>query len=334
MSASQDIEEHVDLVTVVVPVHNEEATIVSLLEEIEAVVRRSGGDVRIVVVDDGSTDATASLVRSSDSSVVRLVRLSRNFGHQAALLAGLRTAEGDAVICMDGDGQHPPEVIAALLEAWRGGADVVNTRRRDTRQTGFAKRATASLFYRAFRSLSGLELENGMADFRLLSRQALDAALQTVGSRPFLRGSAIWIGFDQEVVDYEVGDRRGGQSSYSLRAMLRLGRDGIVGFSVRPLLLISSAGLLASLAAFAIALYAIVVGLVSDDAVPGWASTIGFLAILQGLTFALLGIFGAYLGAVFAEVVDRPAYIVRDEEQAGHPPQQASDDPSGTDRDP
>ena len=302
------------LVSVVIPAHNEATAIPDLLQEVFTTLETEDVVPQVIVVDDGSSDATAEVIMELRESNPRLelVRLSRNFGHQAALLAGLRHATGDVVICMDGDGQHPPDVLPRFLDAWRDGAEVVHSIRRDPATTPRPKRLTSSMFYSMFRKLSGLQLEEGMADFRLLSRRALDATLHAVGSRPFFRGTAVWIGFAQATVSYEARERAGGSSSYSITKMARLARDGVVGFSARPLWIISAIGVGASLAAFTTAVYAIVVGLASDQAVPGWASTVGALALLQGLSFALLGTFGVYLGAIFVEVQGRPTYIVAD----------------------
>ncbi|MFQ5557555.1 MAG: glycosyltransferase family 2 protein [Acidimicrobiales bacterium] len=301
-----------DTVSVVIPAFNESGAISDLSLEVIRVLEDIDAEPEIVVVDDGSTDDTSGVVmalRSTDPRV-HLVRLSRNFGHQAALAAGLRQATGDAVVSMDGDGQHPPATVATMVQAWRAGSEVVNTRRIDSDDAGFLKRRSARIFYRLFRWLSGLQLEDGMADFRLMSRPALEAALASMRTRPFIRGVAVWIGFEQSVVSYRAQDRRSGASSFSPRAMFALARDGIVGFSARPLWIISTLGFAASMVAFAIASYAIIVGLVSDQAVPGWASTVGFISILQGLGFILLGVIGVYLGAIFSEVLDRPTYIV------------------------
>jgi dolichol-phosphate mannosyltransferase len=304
----------VQRVSVVIAARNEATALPHLIDEVFDALAAEPVDVTIFVIDDGSTDDTSAIVlqhRRSDERI-HLIRLSRNFGHQAALLAGLRAADGDAIVCLDGDGQHPPTLIPKLLSRWREGADVVNTIRSDPDGTHIAKRWTARLFYRLFRALSGLPLHHGMADFRLLSRRALDATLLAAGSRPFFRGTSVWIGFNQAVEPYEARERMGGSTSYSWRAMTALARDGVVGFSARPIWIISCLGVTASALAFLVAAYAIAVGIVSSNAVPGWASTVGFLAILQGLTFALLGMFGVYLGAVFAEVLDRPTYIVAD----------------------
>lgn len=299
-------------VSVVIAAHNEADALPELLADVLQTLGGCEVEPAVFVVDDGSTDATAQVVldaRATDSRV-HLIQLSRNFGHQAALMAGLQAAPGNAVISMDGDGQHPPRVLPDLIDRWEAGADVVHTVRVDSADVGRTKRLTGRLFYRTFRLLTGLDLADGMADFRLLSRRAVDASLATVGQRPFFRGAAVWIGFAQATVPYEARDRAEGTTSYSLRKMARFASDGIVGFSARPLWLLSAIGLASSVGAFLIAAYAIVIGLVSDQAVPGWASTLGFVAVLQGLIFVLLGAFGLYIGAIFAEVLKRPTFIV------------------------
>ncbi len=300
-------------VDIVIAAHNEASSLPRLLPQVLAVAERCGVAPHIYVVDDGSVDDTSTVVErlSTVDGRIELVRLSRNFGHQAALAAGLNLSSADAVISMDGDGQHPPEVIEELIASWREGGDVVHTLRTDSADVSRSKRITSRVFYRMFRSLSDLDVEPGMADFRLLSAQARSALLAASGSRPFLRGSAVWIGFEQRMVPYEAGTRWSGSSSYTLRRMLRLARDGIVGFSVRPLWILSAAGVAASALAFLLSAQAIVFGIFSDGVVPGWASTVAYLTMLQGLMFLLLGGISVYLGAVYAEVLDRPTYLVR-----------------------
>lgn len=299
-------------VAVVIPAHNEAESLPGLIADVLQTLDECEIYPIVFVVDDGSTDPTARAVieaRAADSRI-HLIQLSRNFGHQAALTAGLRAAPGEAVICMDGDGQHPARILPELIERWQAGADVVHAVRTDSPDVGRTKRLTSRVFYRTFRGLTGLNLRDGMADFRLLSRRALDASLAVVGQRPFFRGAAVWIGFAQATVPYQACDRVEGSSSYSLRKMARFAGDGIVGFSARPLWLLSLVGLAGSLAAFLIASYAIVVGLVSEQAVPGWASILGFLALLLGLVFVLLGVLGLYIAAIFAEVLQRPTFIM------------------------
>jgi dolichol-phosphate mannosyltransferase len=301
------------MVDIVIAAHNEASSLPRLLPQVLAVADRCGVAPHVYVVDDGSTDDTSTVVErlATVDGRIELVQLSRNFGHQAALLAGLRLSTADAVISMDGDGQHPAEVIEKLIASWDGGGDVVHTLRTDSADVSRSKRITSRAFYRMFRSLSGLDLQPGMADFRLLSAQARSALLAASGTQPFVRGAAVWIGFEQRTVPYEAGNRCGGSSSYTLRRMLTLARDGIVGFSVRPLWILSAMGAAASAIAFLVSAQAIVIGIFSDGVVPGWASTLAYLTMLQGLMFLLLGGISVYLGAVYAEVLDRPTYLVR-----------------------
>ena len=299
-------------VSVVIPAHNEADALPDLIDAILHSLESVNVNPTVIVVDDGSTDRTAQYVlqhRAADTRV-HLIRLSRNFGHQPALLAGLRSAPGDAVICMDGDGQHPPSVLPELVEAWRAGANVVNTLREDSHDVGALKRITSRLFYRCFAFFTGLRLERGMADFRLFDRSALTALLSAEGKRPFIRGTAIWIGFDQATIRYRADPRRTGESSYSLRSMWELARDGIIGFSSRPLWMIGGAGFACSLLAFAFALYGVVVGLVSESAVPGWASTVAIFSGLQCLLFLSLGMLNLYVAALSAQTGPQPEYIV------------------------
>jgi dolichol-phosphate mannosyltransferase len=305
-------------VDIVIAAHNEASSLPRLLPQVLAVAERCGVAPHIFVVDDGSVDDTPTVVArlAEADERIELVRLSRNFGHQAALVAGLSLSTADAVISMDGDGQHPPEVIEQLIAKWDAGGDVVHTLRTDSADVSRSKGITSRAFYRMFRSLSGLDVAPGMADFRLLSAQARNALLAASGSRPFLRGSAVWIGFEQRTVSYEAGNRWSGSSSYTLRRMVKLARDGIVGFSIRPLWILSVVGVAASALAFLVSAQAIVFGIFSDAVVPGWASTVAYLTMLQGLMFLLLGGISVYLGAVYAEVLDRPVYLVRSPEKS------------------
>ena len=300
-------------VDIVIAAHNEANSLPRLLPQVLAIADRCGVASHIYVVDDGSIDDTSTVVErlATVDGRIELVRLSRNFGHQAALLAGLNLSTADAVITMDGDGQHPAEVIEKLIASWDEGGDVVHTLRTDSADVGRSKRITSRAFYRMFRSLSGLDLQPGMADFRLLSAQARNALLAACGTQPFVRGAAVWIGFEQRMVPYEAGTRWGGTRSYTLRRMLTLARDGIVGFSVRPLWILSAVGAAASAIAFLVSAQAIVFGIFSNGVVPGWASTVAYLTMLQGLMFLLLGGISVYVGAVYAEVLDRPTYLVR-----------------------
>jgi polyisoprenyl-phosphate glycosyltransferase len=306
-----------ELVSVVLPARNEAASLPAVVGEVLAAL--AGWRAEVIVVDDGSGDGTwEQVVRlHADHPEVRGLRLSRNFGQQAALMAGLGAARGSAVLTLDADGQHPPELIPALLEAWREGAAVVQAIRLDTAGAGFLKRWTSRLFYRLLSLLSGVEIEPGSSDFRLLSRPALEAVLASAGPRPFLRALVPWLGLETRKLPFTAPRRIGGRSSYGLRRMLRLSLDGVLGFSVVPLRLAIAVGAVVSLFSFLYLVYVVVVRLATGQAVPGWASTAGLLSLLGGIQLVTLGILGEYLGRVFVGSLGRPRFVVR--ERLGEP---------------
>lgn len=299
-------------ISVVIPAHNEEEALEPVVEEVLSAL--AGMERQVIVVDDGSGDGTWEAVRRLHRRhpEVEGVRLTRNFGHQAALLAGLRAARGEAVLTLDGDGQHPPELIPAFLERWHRGAAVVQGLRRDEGGGSRFKRWTSCAFYRVLSALAGVEIPAGSADFRLLDRAAVEAVLAAAGPRPFLRGLIPWLGLETAGVPFTPGRRRGGRSSYTLRRMLRLSADGILGFSVVPLRLAVATGALVSLFALLYLVYVVVIRLATGEAVPGWASTAGLLSLLGGIQLLTLGIVGEYLGRVFLSSLSRPLYVVRE----------------------
>lgn len=302
------------LLSIVVPVHDEEKNIPVLLDALCVVLTDEDLDFEVVIVDDGSTDRTVevALAECRERPWLGVVELSRNFGHQAALLAGMRAARGDAVITMDGDLQHPPELIPQLVERWREGFDVVSTRRIEPSEDVAAlKTLTSRAFYALLRWNSSIDIEPGMADFRLVDRVALDHLLSTNESVLFFRGLALWIGFRQVTVDYAPGPRHAGSSSYGWYRMLRLARDGMLSFSARPLYWAFAFGLVVAMLSISYGLYAVFVRIVHQSAIPGWASLAVLISFLFGLLFVLLGLMGAYLAAIHTELKGRPRYIVR-----------------------
>lgn len=298
-------------ISVVAPVYNEAENIERFVAELLAVLRALGEPFEIVLVDDGSTDDTWRRIRDAArrEPALRGLSLMRNFGHQGALLAGLAQASGRAVISMDGDLQHPPEVIPELLAAWREGARVVHTRRLDSRETGWFKRWTSRAFYRVFSALSGLDVPPGSSDFRLLDREALDAILAMREPEPFLRGLVHWLGAPSATVTFRARDRHAGFSKFSLSRMVRLSVQGLVSFSTVPLRLGIWAGLATSALAFAEIFY-ILVQVARGETVPGWASVLTLVSFMFGVLFLLLGILGTYLASIHQAIRNRPAYLV------------------------
>ena len=295
------------------PVHDEAGALDIVVRRIAAVLARESYE--LVLVDDGSRDRSWDVIRALCAAMpnVHGIRFTRNFGHQSAILAGLVASRGRAVIMMDADGQHPPEVIPSLLARWRSGASVVQAIRTGTIDAGPIKRWTSRMFYRIFTALAGVPISPGSADFRLLARPVVAQVLASAGPLLFLRGLIPWLGFPAETVEFAVERRLAGQSSYGLRRMLRLSVHGLLGFSINPLRVASALGIAVSLLSFAYLLYIVGIWLTSDAVVPGWASTAGLLALLGGIQLLTLGILGEYVGRVFVANLERPPFVIREQ---------------------
>jgi dolichol-phosphate mannosyltransferase len=304
------------MISIVIPAYNEELNLAVLYANLREVLDNAvgAGDWEVVLVDDGSTDATWRLVTElgARDARVRGVRLSRNFGHQTALIAGIAAARGDAVVTMDADMQHPPSVVPQLLAEWRAGAQVVHAIRRDPPGLSPFKRTTSRLYYRLFSFLSGVEIEAGSADFCLLDRQVVDAVLQFEEEGLFLRGLVHWVGYSTASVAFTPGERHAGATKYSLRKMLSLGWHGVSSFSLVPLRIGIALGLGSSLLAFVGVGLAIAGKWLDDDAIPGWASSVAISSFLFGVLFVFLAVLAEYVGRIAVEVRRRPRFLVRE----------------------
>jgi glycosyltransferase involved in cell wall biosynthesis len=299
-------------ISVVVPAYNESRNIPELHARLVPVMERLGRSWELIVADDGSSDDTWSTIVELNRKDCRVhgVRLSRNFGHQYALWAGLCHAGGRAVISMDADLQHPPDTVPDLIAAWERGSKIVHTVRVDSAHVGWWKSWTSHLYYRLYSLLSGVPIEPGMADFRLLDRVVLDGLLQFREEGLFLRGLVQWVGYPSERVQFECGERFSGRSQYTLRKMLRLAWNGISSFSIVPLRAGILLGIVTSLIAFLELIYAVTAKLVWNQTVPGWASAVSLVSLLFGILFILVGILGEYIGRILVEVRGRPRYLV------------------------
>ena len=260
-------------ISIVVPTYNEQGNVTVLFDKVQEVMHAE--DFEIIYVNDGSADGSLENVQklSEKHANVKFVSFSRNFGHQAALRAGLRYATGDAVISMDADLQHPPQLLPQLIDAWRHGYDVVYTVRKDTKDISAFKRLTSAMFYKIMNFLAGLHLNEGAADFRLLDRKIVNLINQQDEDNLFLRGYINWIGFKQLGIEYEPDKRFSGESKYSIKKMLALALRGVMQFSIKPLRLAFLMAFLAFAASFVYVLYAIWTS-VSGDAIPGWLSLV------------------------------------------------------------
>lgn len=269
-------------------------------------------EVELIFIDDGSQDNTLVEIKkvASRETGVFFVSLSRNFGHQNALRAGLDLATGEAVITMDGDMQHPPEILPELINKWREGYEIVFTVRRDTDESSWFKRKTSILFYWIMNSMTGVRLHSGSADFRLMDRKVVAALQKMKENAIFYRGMIAWIGFRQSSISYIPHCRRHGSSKYSVRKMFRLALDGMTAFSFLPLRLAAVTGFFIALLAFLYVLYAVLIKFFTDQAVSGWLSIMAGIYFLGGLQLLFIGLCGEYIGRIFMEVKARPHYLV------------------------
>lgn len=300
-------------VDLVIPVFNEAGVVEQTHARIRAVIDSLPYTFTIYYVNDGSTDGTAAALASLGDARVKVLELSRNFGHQAALTAGMDATRGDIVITMDGDGQHPPEMIPQMLDLVRQGYDVVQTQRMDEAEPASFKKWTSGLFYRLINAISGTRILPGAADFRALSRQAVDALKAMPEYHRFLRGMVSWIGFPTVILPYQPSERISGVSKYSLRKMFNLAMDAIFSFSLMPLYIGLSMGGLFLFLALVEMVYVLsfwVTGRTSTLA-PGWSSLMFIILIVGGMLMVLLGFIGVYVGYIFQEVKHRPVYLVK-----------------------
>ena len=302
------------LISVVIPVYNEAENLLILHEALHQVLSTLDTAFEIILVDDGSSDATFSIIKKLhlQHTQVKGLSFSKNFGHQIALFAGLQHSKGDIVITMDGDLQHPPSLIPTLLKKYREGYDIVNTRRKDEASVKYFKKWSSKLYYKLINYLSEVRIEPAAADFRLMNRKAVDAYLNIPERDRFTRGLISWMGFKQTIIDYQAEARAFGQSKFTLRKMLRFGLNGITSFSSRPLRLSFYIGSLISFSGFIYALYALY-RFINGNTIEGWTSILMTLLIIGGAILINLGIIGEYIARIFNEVKARPLYFLKDQ---------------------
>ncbi len=298
------------VLSVVAPVYNEEAIVEEFYTRVCAAL--DGLPIEIVLVDDGSSDRTPIVLDQLAASDprVKVVFLSRNFGHQTALTAGLDHATGDAVVMLDSDLQDPPELIPRMLDHWHAGCDVVYAVREHREGESRFKLATARWFYSIFDRLAQVNLQHNAGDFRLLDRRALNALLSMRERNRFLRGMTVWVGYRQAAVPYRRDARYAGETKYTLGKMLRFSLDAISSFSYRPLQLAMLLGFLISTLAF-VAIPVVIVLRILGSYLPGFGSITIAVLLLGGIQLIALGIIGEYVGRIYDEVKGRPLYLVR-----------------------
>ena len=324
MSMSPDSSPRPDVVSVVAPAYNEAENLENLYERVRRSLESDGESFQLLIVDNGSDDTTLDVLRklSAEDERVQFVSLSRSFGHQGAIIAGLEMASGNPIISMDADLQHPPEVLPEMLKHWKEGAEIVFTLKRKDRSRSLARKLVDWGFYALLSRLSGLQLESGQSDFRLLDRRAL-LAITGMNERPkFLRGLTKWIGYRQVTIDYDVEPRRAGRSKFNFRQLFRLGLDGVLSFSVLPLRLFTLSGVVVASGAFLYGAFVVASGVYAyisgypERIQPGWATVATSIIFFGGIQLIGIGLLGEYLGRVYDQVKERPAYLIRERSKA------------------
>ena len=300
------------LVSIVIPAYNEEDNVIVIVERLENIFRNLPYRFEVILVDDGSKDKTLAVIKAMASAKPNIfyIEFSRNFGHQPALKAGLDQAQGDCVISMDADLQHPPELIRQMLQKWEEGYEVVYTRRQEDKALSLKKRKTSALYYKLLNVLSDIEIEPGTADFRLLDKKVVEVFKDFHENEPFIRGLIKWLGFKQYAIDYTPGARHSGSSKYNLTKMMRLAIHGVTSFSIKPLYTAVYLGFTFSVLSLLYIPYVLHAFYVGKE-VDGWASMIMTIVFFGGLQLIILGIIGIYIGKMFLQSKNRPNYIIR-----------------------
>ena len=300
-------------ISVVIPAYNESGNIPLLTKKLSEVLKEF--DYEIIFVDDGSTDSTLSVLKQLNQSDSRIQYLSfsKNFGHQHALKAGIDHASGDCVIMMDGDLQHPPELILPMIDKWKNEKfDVVYTARLTEPNQSLFKKTTSDLFYFLMNIFSDVDVQQGTADFRLIDRKVALQISKINDPFLFLRGLVPWMGFRQYRLEYKPGKRNAGETKYSFLQMIALAFNGITSFSVKPLRIATLAGVVISVLSFCYGIYAIGIYFLTDKAISGWASVLTSVLFIGGIQLLMIGIIGEYIGKMYMHLKNRPDYIIRE----------------------
>lgn len=300
-------------ISIVVPVYNEEGNIEKLINKLVDVLN-AYQDYEIIFIDDGSVDNTLEIIKNEKAKNYKInyLSFSRNFGHQNALRAGLDYSTGDCVISMDGDMQHPPEIIPQLIEKWLDGYEIVYTIRRDNIKTSFFKKITSNYFYKFINKISDIKIEKGAADFRLLDKSVVEVVKSIKENDLFMRGMISWLGFKQFAIEYTPEERYWGKTKYTLKKMIRFAVSGITSFSLKPLRVSTTLGYIIAGFSFLYGIYAIIVRLFTSYTISGWASVLVAVLFIGGIQLIMIGILGEYIGRLFIESKKRPNYIIKE----------------------
>ena len=302
-----------ELLSIIIPFHNEQEVITECQQRISDAVKALDMNIEMLYINDGSRDETLNILIAlmQQDSRIKVIDLSRNFGKEIAMTAGLDEAKGDAVIIIDADLQDPPELIEEMVKTWREGFDVVYAKRIERKGESFIKRATAHLFYKLINKISDSEIPENVGDFRLMSRQAVDALNQVRERKRFMKGLFAWIGFPQKAIEYSRDPRFAGETSWNYKKLIKFAIEGISSFTQEPLRLASYAGFMTAFGAFVLGLYYITKTLIFGETIQGFPTLITVILFFSGVQLLSIGILGEYIGHMFIESKQRPLYFIK-----------------------
>ncbi len=307
-------------ISLIIPAYNEEGNIKEIYDSSTKILKNIDSDYELIFVNDGSTDNTEKYILdiieqhklSNEKENIKLISFTRNFGHQAALIAGYNHCSGDIAITMDCDLQHPPELIKDLIENWKKGYDIVHTKRIDLNQKNIFKKYTSKYFYILFSYISNLPIEEGSADFRLIDKKVVEKINSLKENDIFLRGMFNWLGFKSTFIEYMPNKRFSGTTKYTMKKMVKLASTGMTSFSTIPLRISMLTGFCISGMSFLYMIYALYSAIFTKNVIAGWSSTIISVLFLGGIQLIAIGILGEYIGRIFMEIKERPRYIIKD----------------------
>ncbi|WP_139904668.1 glycosyltransferase family 2 protein [Clostridium thermarum] len=302
------------LLSIVVPMYYEEEVAEECYKRLTNVMKAKEFEYELLFVNDGSKDKTYEILREIAKNDIRakVINFSRNFGHQAAVTAGIEASKGDAVVIIDADLQDPPELIGDMVKLWENGYEVVYAKRMKRKGETWFKLVTAKYFYKFLDAMSDVKIPQNTGDFRLIDRKVANVFLAMPEKNRFIRGMISWVGFNQIAIEYIREERFAGKTKYPLKKMIKFAKDGIIGFSTKPLKLITTLGLISVLLSFILFVYTIISKLLQTDIERGWASIMVAIAFFSGVQLLSLGIVGEYIARIYDETKGRPLYIVKE----------------------
>jgi len=300
--------------SVIIPIYNEEENISLLHHRLTKVLNEMDSGYELIFVNDGSHDDSMELVQqlAKENAYVRYIDLSRNFGHQIAVMAGLDHAQGEASIIIDADLQDPPELIPEMVAKWKEGYEVVYAKRKSRKGESAMKKWTAKLFYRILRKLTDFDIPVDVGDFRIIDQKIVEVLRNMPERSKYLRGQIAWVGFNQTYVTYNREERHAGETGYSIKKMLDLAMNAVTGFSEAPLRLVTYMGIMVTVFSLLTMMYTLISRLLTDSYVEGWASLMVSILFLGGVQMIAIGILGEYIGRIYRDIRQRPLYIVKD----------------------